>query len=74
MQPLYSKSLSASLALEQRLQALGWTRIGRDTRPGPDSGFTLGVQLRHKDGRIVSAPAKAFEEALCKAALKAVEP
>jgi len=70
----FSKSQSASLQLEQHLRRLGWTGIGRETRPGPASGLTLRVQLRHEDGGTVEASAQAFEEALCKAALKAVEP
>lgn len=70
--PHFSKSQSASASLEKKLQALGWTRVGESTRPGP--GHPVTVRLGHEDGRTVEATAKGFEEALCKAALKAVEP
>lgn len=68
----YSKSPSETARVKRRLQKLGWTRVGKGTRPGP--GVPVTVLLQHDNGGAVEATGQGFEEALCKAALKAVEP
>jgi hypothetical protein len=72
--PHFSKSQSASGPLERALERLGWTREGKGSRPGAPPGVAVVVRLSHEDGRMVDATGKTFEEALCKVALKAVEP
>ncbi len=72
--PHYSASVSASAELETRLKRLGWTRDDEHRRPGAPPGMSVVVRLRHDDGQVVDATGKTFEEALSKAALKAVEP
>ncbi|SRR5712692_11550126 len=64
----YTGTMSASITLEVELQNRGWKRIASNwNQPGE-----LGVVLEHTDGQRVEAVGP-FKEALCRAALKAVE-
>ena len=67
--PYYSETLSASIQVEGELLKLGWKR--KDVRSNPD--LTRRVVLEHPDGRTVEAVGQP-DEAICRAALKALEP
>ena len=65
--PFYSRSFDASIYVEIELQRRGWKR--REARAGEPSDAR--VVLVHADGRTVEASGSE-DEALCRAALKAV--
>ena len=68
----YASSVRASLNVENELAKHGWT-LRRPVRAGvgwkPEDGRVL---LEHTDGRIVEAEGASVNEALCRAALRAV--
>lgn len=70
--PFYAASLGASITVEVELQKRGWRRVA----PQWGSHWNLtddpNVILEHTDGRRVQA--WGHNEALCRAALKAVQP
>ena len=70
--PFYTGSMAASISVEVALQRRGWKRIILATvqRNAPNDAH---VVLVHDDGRKVSA-AGLLNEALCRAALRAVAP
>lgn len=65
--PFYSRSFDASIYVEVELQRRGWKR--RETRAGEPSDAR--VVFEHAAGRTVEASGSE-DEALCRAALKAV--
>jgi hypothetical protein len=69
--PFYTASMGASITVEVEMQKRGWKRIvlASHERKAPNEAH---VVLVHSDGREVSA-AGLLNEALCRAALKAVE-
>lgn len=69
--PQYSLAMAPSITLENELTQKGWHRVRLATDPLPVPGEPSSVKLRHDDGRIVEAIGLG-EEALCRAALKAV--
>jgi hypothetical protein len=71
--PFYSISLAASIEVELELQEKGWRR--QEVRAGSHWNEPGGVRavLEHADGRTVGAFGSE-NEALCRAALKAVSP
>lgn len=64
----YSERMGPSLEVSYRLSQLGWER-----RAGPNWNDPH-VRLVHTDGRVVEAEGRTVDEALCRAALKAVSP
>lgn len=71
----FAESKGASLNVEYELRQRGWM-WRRDGRPGSrwsQPGFGR-VVLDHKDGRTVEAVGATLNEALCRAAVKAVTP
>ena len=66
----YGSSMGASLNVEFELQRRGWRR--RTTRTVHEPTALVEVILEHRDGRTVKAQGESFNEALCRAALKAV--
>ncbi len=68
--PFYTASMGASITVEVEMQQRGWKRIvlASVQRKAPNDAHVL---LVHSDGREVSA-AGLLNEALCRAALKAV--
>jgi hypothetical protein len=71
--PYYSRSLSGSVQVELELLRRGWTH--QDQRGGVhwNEPGSVRVLLKHADGRTVEAVG-APDEALCRAAVKAVDP
>lgn len=65
--PFYSRSFEASIYVETELQRRGWKR--REARAGEPGDAR--VVFEHADGRTVEASGSE-DEALCRAALKAV--
>jgi hypothetical protein len=63
--PGYSTNFTACLLVEERLAALGWTRIATER----DRSLTS-VTLRHADGRRVVGQGVDQFEATCKAAIR----
>jgi hypothetical protein len=68
--PEYSRSLTASIEVENKLADLGWRR---HVPPAGLHQGTSGVKLVHRDGRRVEASGP-FQTALCRAAVKATAP
>ena len=66
--PFYTASMRTSITVEGQLQKLGWKR--QEMRAGESEGVR--VVLEHADGRTVEAFGL-VNEALCRAALKAVQ-
>lgn len=66
--PFYSVSFATSVQVELELHKRGWKR---EDSPAGTSRDTPPVVLKHSDGRTVEASGR-FEEALCRAGLKAV--
>jgi hypothetical protein len=66
--PYYTRNLSARVKVELALQALGWKAQPSNAGNGPE----MHVVLVHTNGRTVEAVGHQ-DEALCRAALKAVE-
>ena len=65
----YTASMTASLNVELALRDRGWTR----TEPQDRAVGDVRVVLTHTDGRTVEATGP-LNEALCRAALKAMVP
>jgi hypothetical protein len=70
--PNYGSSLASSIKLEVELQQRGWTRKAVPSDSGWDGADVVRVVFEHADGRRVAAVG-APSEALCRAALKAVQ-
>lgn len=66
--PEYSRSLTASIEVEKKLEDLGWRR---HVPPAGLHQGVMGVTLVHRDGSRVDATGP-FQAALCRAALKAL--
>jgi hypothetical protein len=64
----YAERMGPSLEVSYRLSRLGWERRAGSNWNDPR------VTLAHTDGRVVEAKGRTVSEALCRAALKAVEP
>jgi hypothetical protein len=69
--PQYSQTMAASITLENELAKRGWHRVPLKDGAGPAPGIPVTVSLRHDDGRVIDATGLP-EEALCRAALKAL--
>jgi hypothetical protein len=68
--PEYSRTLTASIELENKLADLGWRR---HVPPAGLHQGVMGVTLVHRDGSRVEASGP-FQTALCRAAVKATAP
>ena len=69
--PEYSRSMAASIALQNDLNRRGWHRVRSVGGPEPAPGIPGTVTIRHTDGRPVEV-AGVLREALCRAALRAM--
>jgi hypothetical protein len=70
--PQYSVSMGASISVEVALGDRGWKRRGVALGSSWNEPTNVRVTLEHADGRAVEALGL-MNEALCRAALKAVE-
>jgi hypothetical protein len=68
----YGSSLATSVLVDLALQERGWKRQERRTGTQWNEPGTVRVVLAHDNGRTVEATGSP-DEALCRAALKAVE-
>ena len=72
--PLYAVSAVATFNVKDELAKRGWTWHEGRPRPQQSQRGAGRVFLDHTDGRVVEAEGASVEEALCRAAVKAVAP